>query len=103
VVIRLNGTPIESANDFRNRIATAPIGQKIQVNLLRKGETVTLEAMVATYKPTPQLAALELKNKLGIEVREISGMDARRPPPGFARGSDPDSGRPRRTCRTSGS
>lgn len=78
VVISLNGTPIESANDFRNRIATAPIGQKVQVNLLRKGERMTLEAMVATYKPTPQLAAFELKNKLGIEVKEISGMDARR-------------------------
>jgi serine protease Do len=78
VIVSLNGMPVESANDFRNRIATTPVGQRVQIGILRRGERITLEAVVGTYKPTPQLAALELKNKLGIEVKEISAMEARR-------------------------
>jgi serine protease Do len=34
--------------------------------------------MVAAYKPSPRLAAVELGNKLGVEVKEISVMEARR-------------------------
>lgn len=78
VIVSLNGTLIESANDFRNRIAATPVGKKVQIGILRRGERMTLEANVETYKPDSRLAVLELKNKLGIEVREISGMDARR-------------------------
>jgi serine protease Do len=78
VVIKLDGTAIESANDFRNRIASMPVGKTVTVGFLRKEEQRSVQAIVSSYQTTPRLAAMELRNKLGIEVKEISGMEARR-------------------------
>jgi serine protease Do len=78
LIISLEGAAVESANDFRNRIAASRVGKKLEIGLWRKGKRISAQAMVAAYKPSPRLAAVELGNKLGVEVKEISVMEARR-------------------------
>jgi Do/DeqQ family serine protease len=78
VIVSLDGAAVESANDFRNRIATSRVGKKVEIGLLRQGERISAQARVAAYEPSPRPAAVELRNKLGVEVREISVMEARR-------------------------
>jgi len=54
------------------------VGRKVEIGLLRKGERITAQAMVAAYETTPLQAAVELRNKLGVEVKEISILEARK-------------------------
>jgi len=78
LIISLEWAAVESANDFRNRIAASRVGKKLEIGLWRNGERISAQAMVAAYKPSPRLEAVELGNKLGVEVKEISVMEARR-------------------------
>lgn len=78
VIVSFNGTTLESANDFRNRVAASRAGKTVEIGLWRKGEMVTVQAVISTYKPPPRMATAEFKNKLGVEVKEISGLEARR-------------------------
>ena len=78
VITSLDGAGLESANDFRNRVATSRAGKRMEIGLWRKGERITALAVVAVYNPSPSMVAVELSNKLGVEVKEISVMEARR-------------------------
>jgi Do/DeqQ family serine protease len=78
VITSLDGSGVESANDFRNRIAASRAGKRVEIGLWRKGERITAQAVVAVYSPSPSMVAVELGNKLGVEVKEISVMEARR-------------------------
>jgi serine protease Do len=78
VAVSYDGTPLENGNDFRNRIAATRVGKKVEIGILRKGERMTLAVEVAVYKPPPRMTSAEIKNKLGVEVKEISILEARR-------------------------
>jgi serine protease Do len=78
LVTALDGYPVENANDFRNRVATSRIGRKMEIAILRKGERVAVNAVVASYKALPAAAGMEARSRLGLEVKEISALDARR-------------------------
>jgi serine protease Do len=78
VVVSLDGMAVESANDFRNRIGGIRVGKKVEVGLLRKGERITVPSVVEAYKLSPHMAALELENRLGMEVKELSFLEARK-------------------------
>jgi serine protease Do len=78
VIVSFDGIPLEGVNAFRNRLATSHVGRTVEVGLLRKGEILTIQASIAAYKPTPLQTAAELRGKLGIEVKEISNLEARR-------------------------
>lgn len=81
VIISWDGWPVESANDFRNRVATTKPGKKVEIGLWRQGKKVTVQAEVSAYKPSSLKTAAEeteVRKKLGMEVREISIMEARR-------------------------
>jgi len=78
VVVNLDGATIENANELRNRIAATRVGKKVDVVLLRKGERVTVQPVVEAYKPSERMAALDLANRMGLEVKEISILEARK-------------------------
>jgi serine protease Do len=78
VIVSLERMAVESANDFRNRVAAGRLGKKVEIGLLRKGEKISAQAIITEYKPSPRQAAAELRNKLGMEVKEISVLEARR-------------------------
>jgi len=54
------------------------VGKKVEIVLLRKGERVTIQSEVELYKPSGRVAAVEMENRLGMEVKEISILDARK-------------------------
>jgi serine protease Do len=78
VIVNLDGATIENANELRNRIAGARVGKRVDVVLLRRGERVTVQPVVEAYKPSERMAALELVNRMGLEVKEISILEARK-------------------------
>lgn len=78
VIVSLDGTAVESANDLRNRIAGSRVGKKVEVSLVRKGERVVVQPVVEPDKLASRTAALEMENRLGIEVKEISILEARK-------------------------
>ncbi|MGA2958867.1 MAG: DegQ family serine endoprotease [Thermodesulfobacteriota bacterium] len=78
VIVSLDSTVVESANDLRNRIAGSRVGKKVEIALIRKGERVTVQPVVEPYKLSPHTAALEMENRMGIEVKEISILEARK-------------------------
>ncbi len=78
VIVSLDSMVVESANDLRNRIAGSRVGKKVEIGLLRKGERVTVQPVVEPYKLSPHMAALEMENRMGIEVKEISILEARK-------------------------
>ncbi len=78
VIVNLDGGVIENANELRNRLAGTRVGKRVEVILLRKGERITVQPVVEAYVPSPRLAALELESRLGMEVKEISILEARK-------------------------
>ncbi len=78
VVTSYDGAAVENANDFRNHVAATRVGKKVDVGILRKGEKISIPVEVSIHKPSPRITAVELKSKLGIEVKEISILEARR-------------------------
>jgi serine protease Do len=78
VIVSFDGIALEGANDFRNRLAAGRVGKAVEIGILRRGETLTVQAAIAAYKPSSQQTAAELRSKLGIEVKEISNLEARR-------------------------
>jgi serine protease Do len=78
VIVNLDGAAIESPNELRNRIAGSRVGRKAEVTLLRRGKRVTVQPVVEAYKPSERMVALELVNRMGLEVKEISILEARR-------------------------
>ena len=78
VIVGLDGATMENANELRNRIAGTRVGKKVEIVLLRKGERVTVQPEVELYKPSGRMAAVEMENRLGMEVKEISILEARK-------------------------
>ena len=78
VIVNLDGGPVENANELRNRLAGTRVGKRVEVVLLRKGERITVQPVVEAYLPSPRMAALELESRLGMEVKEISILEARK-------------------------
>ncbi len=78
VIVNLDGATIENANELRNRVAGTRVGKKVEVVLLRRGERVTVQPMVEAYKPSERMAALDLANRMGLEVKEVSILEARK-------------------------
>jgi serine protease Do len=78
VIVGLDGVTIENANELRNRIAATRAGKKVEIVVLRKGERVTVQSEVEVYKPTGRMAAVEMENRLGMEVKDISILEARK-------------------------
>ncbi len=78
VIVSAEGSSVDSANDLRNRIAGSRAGKKMELGLFRNGERFTAQAIVEPYKASERLASLELENRLGAEVKEISILEARK-------------------------
>jgi serine protease Do len=78
VIVSLDSAVVESANDLKNRIAGTRVGKKVEIGLIRKGERLTVQPVVEPYKLSPNMAAVEMENRMGIEVKEISILEARK-------------------------
>jgi serine protease Do len=78
VIVDLDGGAVENANELCNRLAATRVGKRVEVVLLRKGERITVQPVVEAHVPSPRLSALEMESRLGMEVKEISILEARK-------------------------
>ena len=76
VVIGIDGKPVESSNEFRIRIGHTPPGTPIQLDVVRDGETISLELNVGTASGRFSMSANELLD--GVEVSQIDEEQAKK-------------------------
>ncbi len=78
VITHINDTPIDDYNDLRNRISQSPVGQSVQLTLIRKKKTKTVSVTVDRFPDdVEQTAAAKQHDTLGIRVEPIQA-DAQR-------------------------
>jgi serine protease Do len=78
VITHINDTPIDDYNDLRNRISQSPVGQSVQLTLIRKKKTKTVSVTVDRFPDdVEQTAAANQHDTLGIRVEPIQA-DAQR-------------------------
>ena len=70
VVISVNGHPVRSSSELRNRVGLIPVGEEIELDILREGRPMRVRARVGelykattvTGKTIPQLAGARVTN-----------------------------------------
>jgi serine protease Do len=75
VIISFNGSAIKNMHDLPFLVATTPVGKKVQVELIRKGEKKTFELQVGELKEETAKAAENEKEPeayLGMTVENIT-------------------------------
>jgi serine protease Do len=82
VVVEFEGHPVESMNDFRNRVAMKKPGSTVEITVLRDGKRKTLNAELDTW-PEGGVTAVagtpsEVREQLGITVQALTDELAKR-------------------------
>jgi serine protease Do len=73
VILELNGQPVESADEFRNKIAMIKPGTDVKLTIWRDGEKKTITATLAKRPPLEELAgAPDVTETLGFTVSSIT-------------------------------
>ncbi len=82
VVVELDGRPIRGSSDLRNQVGLVPIGQEVQLKIVRNGRDVTLRtrvgevraASLAGENQAPQLAGATFENHEdgGVRVTKVT-------------------------------
>jgi serine protease Do len=80
VIISFNDRPVTSVAALRNTIALMAPGTKLELKVMRNGETHLATVTLGTH-PT-SVAPADLLSKLGLEVRELDAKEKTRVPSG---------------------
>jgi len=76
VVVRIDGKPANTSNEFRIRVGHTPPGTPIQLDVVRNGKTISLELNVGTASGRFAMSANELLE--GVEVSTIDEDQAKK-------------------------
>lgn len=71
VIVKLNGEPIATAAEFRNRLAMLLPDDPLALGVLRNGERLDLHAVLGE-RPGIAVKATDLARHIGIEVAELT-------------------------------
>jgi serine protease Do/serine protease DegQ len=93
VVVAVNGRPIRASSELRNRIGLVPIGEEVEMTVLRAGNQVRVRARVGEVFQAVSLSGEAVPQLAGLKVADVQpGM------PGYGQlegvvvtGSDPGS------------
>jgi Do/DeqQ family serine protease len=79
VVVALNGSPIESSTELRNRIGLTRAGETVKLSVWRDGRKLDVDVRVAAAEvERPEARAPEMGDKLdGAELRNLDRDDPR--------------------------
>ena len=78
VIVKFNGKNIDEMNELPRIVALTPVGQEVEVGIIRGGNPLTLKLKVGELKDEPITAAPEkAKLELGMSVQEITPEVAR--------------------------
>jgi len=82
IIVALNGAPVESTRGLVSAIAAVPVGQKIDITVLRDGKEKTLTATIAKRDDGVTTALSKDDNDqsetLGLQVADVTPEIARR-------------------------
>ncbi len=79
IVLSLDGVPLNSGSELRNRVAAKPPGSKIALNVLRDGKYLDLDVILTelpgTQDRTEEPVAKRLATNLGMKLVKASEAD----------------------------
>jgi serine protease Do len=78
IVIVYDGKEIRDSSSFRNAVAATPIGQDVNVGVIRSGKREELVVRVASLESSTKLLTAGVKEHLGIEVRAVSPIEVKK-------------------------
>ncbi|MGD0231093.1 MAG: trypsin-like peptidase domain-containing protein [Syntrophorhabdales bacterium] len=76
LVVSFQGTEIFDAPTVRNMAAMTPVGQDVKISVLRQGGKLDFVVKVGNLQEAIKRAAGVIKERLGAEVRAITGKEA---------------------------
>jgi serine protease Do/serine protease DegQ len=71
VVVAVNGRPIRSSAELRNRIGLVPVGEEVELNVLRGPKEVRLRARVAELFVATAIAGESVPQLAGAKVADL--------------------------------
>ncbi len=78
LIVRYRGKAVTEVGEFRNRVALTPPGDKVKLNIIRKGKPKTLRVKIGKLDDKPLLAkhssspSVYTADKIGLTVQTIS-------------------------------
>ncbi len=76
VIVSFDGKPVKEMNDLPYMVATTEIGKRVPVTVIRQGEKVTLEVVIATQKAEEAEeeapAEAQARPKLGLSLQNVT-------------------------------
>ena len=76
VITAMQGKQISDVAELRNAIADTPVGQEVDLTILRNGKTEQLKVKIGNLEEMNKHLAAMLKERLGIAVEPIPEMQA---------------------------
>ena len=76
VITAMQGKQISDVAEIRNAIADTPIGQKVDLTILRNGKSQQIEVKIGNLEEMNKQLAASLKERLGILVKPIPDLQA---------------------------
>jgi serine protease Do len=78
VVLTYRGKDIADASTLRNAVAATPIGQEVQVTVMRSGQKQVLTATVRSLEEATTALLSAMKERLGVAVRPVTTQEEER-------------------------
>jgi len=77
VVVRYRGKEVLDASTLRNFVAISPIGEEVEVKIVREGKEKTLRLRIGSLQEALQRKVTSLRDRLGAQVRPVTPKEAR--------------------------
>ena len=80
IILKYNGTPVNQSSDLPPLVGATNIGDKVSMEVIRKGKVKTLQAKIEELKDTVGAEAVEESAKTetaGIQVRDLTDAERR--------------------------
>jgi serine protease Do len=74
VIIEFNGRPVREMKDLPRVVADTPIGQKVPVKIMRKGQEMTITAEVGRLEDGEKLASAQPNDQPDNKPADVLGM-----------------------------
>jgi serine protease Do len=75
VVIGYRGKDITDSSSFRNDVAATPIGEEVQITILRGGKKEALTVKIGSLEEGTRIIAEAIRDRFGLEVRTVTSKD----------------------------
>jgi serine protease Do len=72
VITTFDGTEIRDMHELPRVVAGTPVGKRVQVDILRRGRTKTLNVTIAELKEETAASSSEIATQLGMEVQDLT-------------------------------